>query len=929
MTLETGASRADQVEKRPFYRLLLLHHTHWDREWWATFQDFRIRLVALIDQLLDTLDADPGFRNFLLDSQTIVVKDYLEVRPENRDRFLNYIRDGRIQCGPWHILPDEFLVSAESHVRNLWLGRRTARELAIPLQVVGYLPDTFGHIGQMPQILRGFGIDNAFMWRGRGGDPQSIKQEYLWQSPDGSEVLAYWFPDGYGQTPFLHFGNPDRSYEDKLGRIFASIERWGPRATTDVLLLPYGDDHLLIDPDLPAKVAEANEAIKEIGVIEWATTSEFIAAVREGNPSLQTVKGELREFGLNHPYMLPAVLSTRMYLKQANFSCQTWLERYAEPFSALAWLRGHKYDSGLLWKAWELLIQNHPHDSICGCSIDQVHRENVVRFDQSRQIAQILTEHSIQHLNTQIDTSCIAAQDRAFVVHNPLAWGRSGFSTAWVPRSGNTSTLISPGTHQLFDSEGVEVPFQVRNIDQQRLTEDRFEYTEIGFVAVAVPGFGYRTYRLTQRETPLNSRRLAFTAVQPTAKYKGPDRLTDLAVGDNVLENEFLRVEVDPRNGTLAVTDKTSGETYRGLNAFEDGGDSGDEYNYSQPLNDTVLRSDQSAQVHVTVAEAGFARATLRVDLFWSIPAELAADRLSRTPAYEDKRISTFVSLAASSRRVDISTEWENRSKDHRLRALFPLGADVNVAHAQGHFEVSHRPVVVDEPGRGWAEPYVPTMPQQGWVSVDDGTRGLTIANRGLPEFEILPDGVGTIAITVLRAVGWLSREDFLSRTGHAGPQLPTPEAQCLGKNRAAYSIIPHLGNWLAARSYLIADEYLVPLYGSVTDAHSGELPLNGGMVELLGEHTLVLSSCKKAEDGDGLILRFWNLAQEATQARVRAPLTLIGGDSGVEVRLVDLKEEPLGGDVLPMDKDGTFVLRAGPSKIVTVAIGRVPIPEL
>src|SRR5947209_542346 len=152
------------------FRILVVHHTHWDREWWTTFQDFRIRLVDVIDQLLNTLEVNPRFRSFLLDGQTIVLGDYLEVRPEEQSRVTEAIRRGRIECGPWYILPDEFLVGGEAHIRNLWLGRRTASRLQIPLQQIGYLPDTFGHIAQMPQILQGFGIDNAFVWRGYGGD---------------------------------------------------------------------------------------------------------------------------------------------------------------------------------------------------------------------------------------------------------------------------------------------------------------------------------------------------------------------------------------------------------------------------------------------------------------------------------------------------------------------------------------------------------------------------------------------------------------------------------------------------------------------------------------------------------------------------------------------------------------------------------------
>ena len=903
-------SRDGLTGKHPYFHIYTVHHTHWDREWWATYQDFRIRLVHLIDDLLETLDRDPEFRTFLLDSQTIVLRDYLEIRPENRARLVQYIRTGRIECGPWYVLSDQFLVSGESHIRNLWLGRRLSQDLDIPILSVGYLPDTFGHIGQMPQILAGFGINNAFMWRGRGGNPETIKNEFWWEAPDGSTVLTYWFPDGYYWMPFFHFGESDWPWKEQVGRVFRSIELWGPRATTDLLLLPYGGDHRPADRQLPARIKEANEAIKDLGEIRWATLHEYLAALHERNPRLQTTRGELRAFGAGHPHILPGVLSARLYLKQANFWGQNWLQRYAEPLSAMAWRGGRRYDAGLLWKAWEYLVQNHPHDSICGCSIDQVHREMLPRFDQSRQIAQILSEEAAQHLNAAIDTGNLDADDRALVVHNPLARPRSGWAAVWIERAD-----VSPGTHQLLDSTGEDVPFQVREVDGVRPMTDRYRWTEIGFVADAIPGMGYRTYRLTPRARPLDPKQVHFTAIQPVAALKGCEMHTDLRAGANILENRYLRVEVDPGNGTLCITDRISGEAFGGLNVFEDGGDAGDEYNYSQPLNDIVLRSIEGARVHVSIAEAGYARATLRVDLDWDLPAGLSADRLSRSSIDHSTRISTRVSLETGSRRVEITTEWENRSRDHRLRALFPLGVEVDVAHAEGQFEVTERPVAVEDPGNGWPELYVPTMPQQGWVSVEDGRRGLMVANRGLPEYEILRDGSGTIALTILRAVGWVSREDLLSRIGGAGPTIPTEDAQCLGRNTASYAIIPHPGSWLASRAYLTAEEYLVPLYGSVTNAHEGVRTCDGGEVELLGDHTLLVSACKKAEERDALILRAWNVARESSSATVRLarrPAT---------VQLVDLREEPLAIGAIPVADDGTFQLVAGPAAIVTVAI--------
>lgn len=891
------------------FRVFVYHHTHWDREWWATLQDFRIRLVELIDDLLDALDRDPEFRCFLLDGQTIVLKDYLEIRPENREKLVSYIKDYRIQCGPWYILPDEFLVSGEAHIRNLWLGERMAERLGYHNLDVGYLPDTFGHISQMPQILCGFGIDNAMVWRGVGGDPATCKGEFRWEAADDSQVLAHWFPEGYYQMPFLHLDNPDRPYEDKIGRIRRLVETFGRHATTECILLPYGGDHRPIDRRLPGLLERANDELDDIGEFHWSTTQEYVEAIRARAPELRVIKGELRAFGAELPHLLTGVLSTRLYLKQMNFAGQNWLERYAEPLAALAWHHGRMYDASLLWTAWEWLVQNHPHDSICGCSIDQVHREMIARFDQSRQIAQIVAEKSAQHINALIDTDDLADGDLALVAHNPLPWARTSPVGVLVERQHD----VSPRTHILSDPDGREVPFQVSSVDELRPMTDRWQHTEVRFIAEAVPALGYATYRLSRRAAPLDARQWFMTTVQHSARLKGSEPVTDLRVGDSVLENRWLHVEVDRRDGTLRVTDKRSGETYAGLNAFEDGGDAGDTYAYAAPLNDMVLRSDQGARAHVSVAEAGYAAATLRIDLDWALPGALADDRLSRRSDYVETRISTFVTLASEARRVEIATEWENRALDHRLRALFPLDVPAAVSHAEGQFDVVARPASAHDAGRGWPEPYVPTLPQQGFASIGGGARTLTIANRGLPEFEVLPDG--TLALTILRAVGWLSREDTLVRAGGAGPQIPTPDAQCLGRQRVEYAIVPHAGSWLESKAYSIAHDYLAPLYGTATGRHAGDLPKRNGLLRIEGDHTLLLSACKKAERADALILRFWNVARRPTEARVYPR------ERPASVRYVNLKEEPVDEGAIAIAEDGSFPLRAGASKIVTVEL--------
>ncbi|MGO4275379.1 glycoside hydrolase family 38 C-terminal domain-containing protein, partial [Paenibacillus sp. TAF58] len=294
--------------------------------------------------------------------------------------------------------------------------------------------------------------------------------------------------------------------------------------------------------------------------------------------------------------------------------------------------------------------------------------------------------------------------------------------------------------------------------------------------------------------------------------------------------------------GTLRITDKQSGHIYEGLGAFESGGDAGDTYNYAAPLIDQVLLTTETpVKVHVSADEVGYARGTLRVDIDWSMPKKLSGDRLSREASYTDYRITNYVTLAAGSARVDVRTVWNNQAEDHRLRVLFPLGEKLKVSHAEGHFDVVAREAAALEYGNDWPETYVQQKPQQGFVSVNCSDKGMTIANKGLTEYDMLDDEQGTLAITLLRAVGWLSREDTLVRIGGAGPETPVPDAQSLGFNEAEYAIMVHQGDWLESHISPRVHEYLTASYGSVTGKHEGVLAKRDGWLEVEGEHTLML----------------------------------------------------------------------------------------
>ncbi|MDB5075069.1 MAG: hypothetical protein JWO42_1248, partial [Chloroflexi bacterium] len=361
--------------------LHIISHSHWDREWHQTYQQFRLRLIQLIDDVLAVMATGDAFPFFMLDGQTIMLEDYLEIRPERAAELKALIQSGRLLIGPWYIQPDEFLVSGEAIIRNLLLGARISKEWGGYMRV-GYVPDQFGHIAQLPQIWRGFGIDNAVLWRGveraKGGTA------YNWQGLDGSTVHVAALPDGYSHAHRLPLrGQPKAERLRALARSLEPLARDG-----SPLLIMNGGDHVGVQSELPAGIGAAQEALGDDYTLRHSTIPAYIAALREAGTPDTVIDGELRSS--RDAFLLPGVASARMWIKQRNAQAQVLLERFAEPVATFAAGLGRPYPAGALRQSWRYLLQNQPHDSICGCSIDQVHREMVTRFDWSEQIAESL-----------------------------------------------------------------------------------------------------------------------------------------------------------------------------------------------------------------------------------------------------------------------------------------------------------------------------------------------------------------------------------------------------------------------------------------------------------------------------------------------------------------------------------------------------------
>ena len=816
-------------------RVAIVPHTHWDREWYSPFQTFRLRLVRLLDALLPMLESDLSYSRFLLDGQTAVLDDYIAVRPEAAATLGRLASAGRLAIGPWMVLMDEFMVSGETMVRDLQFGIARGSELGGVMDV-GYLPDMFGHVAQMPQLLRQAGFEHAVVWR---GVPEVVEQTaFWWEAPDGSRVRAEYLYGSYSNGRDM----PDdakrlvlraRDYEHELGD-----------ARLHDMLLMNGTDHQMPQPWLGRVVAEANAVQDEY---EFAVTSlpEYLAD--QPSAGLVTVTGELRSGARAN--LLMGVGSNRVDVHRACARAERSLEKRAEPLSAL-FLPAREYPHALTDIAWRKLVLNSAHDSSCACSADEVVDQVLVRYYEARQIGDGLTHDALRALATQV-----GAPAGATIVANPTARARSGLVDARIPGSGpchfvgpdgvtHAAQVIGEGGgdgfqtmvtgqkvrwvldlmrasefagRQIHAYEVTPVPSTTDQHDilliEARGTDARIDLTELKEQMLALGEAGH-TMSLKLQVAPV--RHVLFD----TGEIEGfgwssftaaEGEVSSAAVtgtsNPNLLANEYLRVTVDPADGTYSI-ESTDGLRVDGCGRLVDDGDGGDTYNYSPPADDVVV--DRPDAVRVETTETGPVRGRVTIDADYTWPAFAIGDERAcsrRSDETVRASVRTTLELRPGERFVRVTHEIDNPSRDHRLRAHFPLPARVEGSDAECAFAVVHRGLTAEG---GVHEYGLPTFPSRRFVDASDGTAGLALVHDGLLEYEVVDDG-HALALTLLRAVGYLSRTEPQLRPNPAGPPDPLEGPQLLGKQKAEYAVMLHTGDWRAADCYGAADALLVP----------------------------------------------------------------------------------------------------------------------
>lgn len=861
-------------------RVAIVPHTHWDREWYAPFQTFRLRLVTLLDDLISQMTEDGSYVHFLLDGQMAVVDDYLAIRPDAEGQLRSLSQEGRLAMGPWYILMDEFLVSGECIIRNLQSGLNRAQDFSGAMQV-GYLPDMFGHVAQMPQILSQAGLEHAVVWR---GVPSQVTQTaFWWKGLDGSRVRAEYLPHGYGNG-----ASTPKDGQALLRRLQTYETELGERLTSsDAILWMNGTDHQMPQPWLGRVVEEANLAQDDF-TLEITSLAGYLSQARcEG---LDTVEGELRSgFASN---LLMGVASNRVDVKIAAARSERELERRAEPLCALfapSWW----WPKALFDVAWVEMIRNSAHDSICACSHDEVCEAVITRYAEARQIAQGLGDTAVKILAATLATS-------GPVVVNPSARVRSGLVEVVIGAEDTSADvqLVHERPAVVLDTTvaGHALGTVLGRIRSQQISpdtyvvdvevsehEDRFDVTfradselrenllieevkrELYSLGGANPNKNFHL-RVTQQPS---RRVLARTTDVPGYGWKKwqPEPLnTDpvtLSPSGKGLTNGSVAIEVDPSYGSFSCN---------GLSGFDrlvDGGDHGDTYNYSPPDHDIEI--DQPLSVTIDVMESGPLRGVLRVVRTFQLHERVDDESRSRV-GMRDVAITTLLELRAGEPLVRITSQLDNTVRDHRLRSWFPLPERTSSSRAECAFGIVERPTLAEG---GPTEIGLATYPSRRFVTAG----GLTLLHEGLLEYELvdLDDSNGTagsIALTLLRATGMLSRVEMTYRPLPAGPPLPLEGAQVQGPciMRYAISVEDDADPWA------LVDDAFLPLE-VVAAAGLGNAPDVGSALTV---HGAEVSSVTR--QGGCLEVRVFNPSAEGTKVTI----------AGRRGRLVDLRGEPL-----------------------------------
>lgn len=914
-------------------------HTHWDRAWYHPFELFRLSLCRVFSRVLDLLEEGKGYEHFTFDGQTVVAEDFLELYPEQRDRVAKLVRQGRLTLGPFYVLPDQFLITGESHVRNGLIGQQIAESFGRSSRQ-GYVADPFGLISQCPQIFAELGIESILF--SRGVSKQQIEEAgptFWWAGPDGqSRIYGLLQVEGYSNlvnwgVPLKSFphGDPDTSdidlaaSEKRFAEVLAQYAKM--RCGSRVLFFGSGNDHHPPQHQLPTMIAHNARHFPDVAFVQ-VDTDGLVDLMKQEKPRLRTLQGELHAEGAWTT--LNGTLESRPYLKQQFDACAAMLEKHAEPLAAVVGrlalagrvLReehhrgfafnvgndkalGDDYPAEAIRYAWKTLLRCAPHDDICGCSIDPTHEDAENRTKRSLEISSLIAGDSLLRLaaNARPPEGKYVAQ---ITVFNPIH-ARQAVIQRHMTVPGN-------GTQwRLVDEQGQEIPATIRfrdlNKPYRRWNSLDFETLphRTMFVTVVfeahLPAVGYRTFYLEnwdgrRRRKGADVRRegptyLPVSMLPPKySKWGAQTSLRTDAVGS--MENDFVRVTLHP-DGTFDLTDKRNNASYTKQHQLQDQGDAGDLY-VSRLLDDQIVKARQNSG-RIRLVEQTPLRITYEVQL--ALPAvsfDLNAERSARSRPYGPLQIAFRFTLLAASPVLHISARWTNRHREHRLTVQFPTMFKTAATQAGSTWDV------VDH-----TAPFIQASCREFVTAASAGKR-VTILSRSMHSYDAHLDG-GRLVLskTLLKANGFVNKGLI--------PHWPAPEGNCPREIVQEYAFVPGQESDPPEMLARLANEFVHPplVEHSLWNTHwrgQADLPATASFIEFPPQFEL--AALKRCEDRNSLIVRLINWSDRpAAGELVLSPLL-----NAKSAWLTNLREQRAARVTI---KDHRLPIKARPRQILTL----------
>ncbi len=896
----------------------VISNTHWDREWRFPFQRNRMMLVQMIDKAIEILENNPEYKAYHLDSQSIVVEDYLEIRPENKDRFENLVKHKRLLIGPWYVLPDEFLVGGENLIRNLLIGHKVCSAYG-GVSKIGYSPFSWGQISQLPQLYKEFGINLIMFYRGVNS-LDSPKAEFIWEGADGTRALSSRFSTmprynfffyiyrpvihnekiseieykwTRGGTPF-HFADGDFFNEDYFlinsndeffeknlkESVEAIIKNQADDFTTPHVIWMEGHDSSGPNEKTIRIIQDIKKIFPELEV-RHSTLEEYAKLLEESadKNNLVLVKSERRssQYDIRSGNLYGYTTSARMYLKQKNFETEKWLQFYAEPFCNIAYILGSNISQEYLKLAWNYLVQNSSHDSIGGCSLDEIHDDMMNRYKQSIEISKGVFDQACKFLGTCIDTTKFASKipdnNQIYLTAiNPTQFSRSEVIEANI----DIPEELNLGDLKIVTENGSNVDLQINNVKLAEPVLEQLINRPLFFKMKRynchinlkdIPSIGLKTFQII-----------------PTKKNKRTKKrkLVRLSNGLPILENDNLKVQIN-KNGTFNVYDKINDINIESLGYFYDERETGHAWvNISaEPFITTLTQKPE-----INIIQKGNLFSAVSIKYNWRIPENrLTSSKKRINNLSVVLHIEVTVSLTKDSKRVDLKIKLYNNAENHRLRIMFPTNLNADYSFGEGQFDVAKRQTKRFDT-KNWVEQPMYDYPLHHFVDLNDGKNGCAVIVSGLKEYEVLDDTSKTIAITLLRAFTYIiqpsSKEDYSHKKG----------SQCLGTHEYSISFYPHKGNWNGGKVYTQALNFNNDLRLFQTGKLKGNLSPASSFIQIEPDD-LVFSCFKKSEDEDNrYILRIYNPTEREVEGQIKFLFTLIS------VERVSLEEKLISSDL-------------------------------